>query len=89
VGEGEKVVERFADALFGLDEFIHPSLERLDGRTRCNVVKEVAPDDSLGIFVSEARFVLIVGDDRSDVIDDDGAEGELIQTIVGDVDDTP
>ena len=52
-------------------------------------MKEVAPDDSLGIFVSEARFVLIVGDDRSDVIDDDGAEGELIQTIVGDVDDTP
>jgi len=51
VREGEKVIERFADALFGLDEFIHPSLERLDRGTWRNVVEEIAPDNGLRVFV--------------------------------------
>jgi len=89
VREWKKIVERFADAFFGLDKLVHAAFERFDRRAGCDIVEKIAPDDRLRIFVRHTCFVLIVRNDGAVVVDDDGAERQLVESFVGNVDDPP
>ena len=59
--ECKEVVERFADAFFGLDELVHAAFEGFDRGAGCDIVEKIAPDDRLRVFVRQTRFVLIGG----------------------------
>jgi len=72
--EGEDVIERFGAVTGFADEAFEAPHEILHGGTRCDVAKEITPENAIFREPRQSRFIAIVVFDVSAVIHRNQAE---------------
>ncbi len=85
--KGEDVVEGLGAVVVLAHEPFEAALKLLDGGARCDVAKEVAPDDAISREPREARLVTVVLLDVSVVIDGDQTEWQSVDFLFGELEE--